>query len=50
MVFCENRNVKALQEAFEEELGYGRPTQYRDQVRALLSGLPGRRLGQPLRQ
>ncbi|MFC5862431.1 UxaA family hydrolase [Acidicapsa dinghuensis] len=41
MVFCENRNVKALQEAFEEELGYGRPTQYRDQVRALLSELHG---------
>lgn len=41
LVFCENRNVKALQEAFEEELGYGRPTQYRDQVRALLSNLRG---------
>lgn len=41
MVFCENRNVKALQEAFEEELGYGRPTQYRDQVRALLSDFRG---------
>lgn len=41
LVFCENRNVKALQEAFEEELGYGRPTQYRDQVRALISNLRG---------
>lgn len=41
MVFCENRNIKALQEAFEEELGYGRPTQYRDQVRALLSEFRG---------
>jgi altronate hydrolase len=36
LVFCENRNVDALREAFEEELGYGRPRQYRQQVRALL--------------
>jgi altronate hydrolase len=36
MVFCENRNVDALREAFEEELGYGRPKLYREQVRALL--------------
>ena len=36
LVFCENRNVEALREAFEEELGYGRPKQYREQVRDLL--------------
>ena len=36
LVFCENRNVDALREAFEEELGYGRPRQYREQVRELL--------------
>jgi altronate hydrolase len=36
LVFCENRNVDALREAFEEELGYGKPKQYRQQVRALL--------------
>ena len=29
LVFCENRNVDALREAFEEELGYGRPKLYR---------------------
>jgi len=29
LVFCENRNVDALREAFEEELGYGRPKRYR---------------------
>ena len=29
LVFCENRNVDALREAFEEELGYGRPRLYR---------------------
>ena len=37
MVFCENRNVDALREAFEEELGYGRPKLYRGQVRELLA-------------
>ena len=37
LVFCENRNVDALREAFEEELGYGRPKHYRQQVRALLN-------------
>ena len=26
LVFCENRNVEQMREAFEEELGYGRPT------------------------
>ncbi len=33
LVFCENRNVEALREAFEEELGYGRSNLYRQQVR-----------------
>ena len=28
LVFCENRNVEALREAFEEELGYARPKKY----------------------
>ena len=36
LVFCENRNVEALRDAFEEELGYGRPKRYSRQVRALL--------------
>jgi len=36
LVFCENRNVEALREAFEEELGYGRPKLYRKQVRQLI--------------
>lgn len=36
LVFCENRNVEALREAFEEELGYGRPRAYRQRVQALL--------------
>jgi altronate hydrolase len=36
LVFCENRNIDALREAFEEELGYGRPKLYREQVRSLI--------------
>ncbi len=36
LVFCENRNINALREAMEEELGYGRPRPYRQQVRALI--------------
>jgi altronate hydrolase len=41
LVFCENRNVEALREAFEEELGYGRPKQYREEVRHLLREFRG---------
>jgi altronate hydrolase len=37
LVFCENRNVDALREAFEEELGYARPKQYRAQVHSLVA-------------
>jgi altronate hydrolase len=36
LVFCENRNVEALREAFEEELGYGRPRKYRQLVRSMV--------------
>ena len=37
LVFCENRNVELLREAFEEELGYRRPNEYRRQVRDLIA-------------
>jgi altronate hydrolase len=32
LVFCENRNVAVLKQAFEEELGYAPPQVYRSQV------------------
>lgn len=35
LVFCENRNVLNLKQAFEEELGFVRPQVYRQQVSAL---------------
>jgi altronate hydrolase len=36
LVFCENRNVEAIREAFEEELGYSLPKKYGDLVRRLI--------------
>jgi altronate hydrolase len=36
LVFCENRNVDAMREAFEEELGYSRPRQYSELVRRMV--------------
>ncbi len=35
LVFCENRNVRAMQEAFERELGFGAPEVHRLAVREL---------------
>jgi len=35
LVFCENRNIAVLKQAFEEELGFARPQLYRRQVAEL---------------
>jgi altronate hydrolase len=35
LVFCENRNILNLKQAFEEELGFARPQLYREQVAEL---------------
>ena len=35
LVFCENRNVLMMKDAFERELGFAQPEKYRDQVRRL---------------
>jgi altronate hydrolase len=37
LVFCENRNILNLKQAFEEELGLARPQLYRQQVAELVS-------------
>lgn len=37
LVFCENRNVNVLAEAFRKELGYAQPDVYRHQVAGLVS-------------
>jgi altronate hydrolase len=36
LVFCENRNVEVLKQAFIEELGFGKPDIYRDYVHDLV--------------
>jgi altronate hydrolase len=36
LVFCENRNILNLKQAFEEELGFAPPQQYRQQVAELV--------------
>lgn len=36
LVFCENRNVAILKEAFLKELGYAQPQIYQDQLHSLL--------------
>jgi altronate hydrolase len=35
LVFCENRNIQVLKQAFEEELGFAAPQPYRHQVAEL---------------
>jgi altronate hydrolase len=35
LVFCENKNIQVLKQAFEEELGFARPQLYRSQVAEL---------------
>lgn len=36
MVFCENRNVEVIKEAFEAELGFGKSDMYKDYVHELV--------------
>jgi altronate hydrolase len=38
LVFCENRNILTLKQAFEEELGFAPPQVYRQQVADLVRG------------
>ena len=37
MVFCENRNVNVIREAFEEGLGFGKQNTYKDFVKELVN-------------
>lgn len=37
LVFCENRNVHVIRQAFEEELGFGKSNSYQNFVRELVS-------------
>ncbi len=37
LVFCENRNIAVMKQAFDEELGFARPQVYRQQLADLVS-------------
>ncbi|WP_422106270.1 UxaA family hydrolase [Winogradskyella sp.] len=37
LVFCENRNIKIMEDAFLEELGFKRPNSYKALVRSLMN-------------
>jgi altronate hydrolase len=43
LVFCENTNIKLLQEAFENALGFSVPNPYEVQIRDLISGFQSKR-------
>ena len=36
LVFCENRNVDAIRDAFMDELGFAKPDAYKDYVHQLV--------------
>ena len=37
LVFCENKNIQVLKQAFEEELGFAAPQRYRQQVASMVA-------------
>lgn len=37
LVFCENRNIDVIKQAFEENLGFGQPDVYKDYVKELVT-------------
>lgn len=45
LVFCENRNLAVLKQAFEEELGFAAPQVYRRQVGRTCPALSGWKIG-----
>lgn len=44
LVFCENTNVKLLQEAFENALGFSEPNPYEIQIKNLIAGLHNKKI------
>lgn len=47
VVFCENRNIRLMQDAFERDLGYGKIDCYRQQVQQLADAYRAGRLDEP---
>lgn len=50
MVFCENTNIKLLEEAFENALGFSEPNPYEVQLKTLLAGLKGQKFTETVAQ
>lgn len=50
MVFCENTNIKLLEEAFENALGFTEPNPYEIQLKSLLAGLKGEKFTETVAQ
>jgi altronate hydrolase len=50
LVFCENTNIKLLQEAFENALGFSRPNPYEIQIKNLISGLQHEKITETVAQ
>src|SRR5207245_487811 len=46
LVFCENRNIAVMKQAFEEELGFAPPQVYRQQVADLVRSYLGQGAGE----
>jgi altronate hydrolase len=46
LVFCENRNISVMKQAFEEELGFAPPQVYRQQVADLVRSYRGQGAGE----
>lgn len=44
LVFCENTNIKLLQEAFENALGFTTPNPYEVQIKNLISGVQSNKI------
>jgi altronate hydrolase len=48
LVFCENRNIMIMKDAFERELGYAQPEVYREQLRGLIQEYTNKKDGQSI--
>ncbi|TDQ19223.1 altronate hydrolase [Algoriphagus boseongensis] len=50
MVFCENTNIKLLEEAFEKALGFSKSNPFEDQLKELISGWKGEKFTETVSQ
>ena len=50
MVFCENTNIKLLEDAFEKALGFAQSNPYEEQLKSLIAGLNGEKFTETVSQ